>query len=748
MERSEASPASLLPYFRACGLFDSLPADVLEQLEAGLLRVRLGPGEVLFRQGDPSDAMEVVITGRLGVEVVHSNGAVTGVAELGPGEPVGELQLVSGGDRTATVVARTETELARLPKALFEEVAHRCPQVITQVAGLVHRRMRRYRLEAVLPKYFGTVDAELLGEIERHVRWVHLGRGELLFRQGDREATLYILMSGRLRVEVEEADGSSRTIGEVIPGESVGEMAVFTREERSASVRAIRDSKLVALTAESVEHLAARQPRAIMAVARIVVERLRREIRSDEAVRRTGNLAFVGLRPDFPLADFVDRFAGALGSSGPVALLDSRGVDRALGTPGISQLPEHDPNNLRLEVWLEEQEVLHDFVLYRADASATNWSLRCLRQADRVIFVADAAGDPELSPLERELGGFASAAGSERMLLLVHDDDTRLPRGTERWLDRRPVETWHHLRRTSDGDLGRLARHVRGEAVGLALGGGGAKGYAHLGVLRAFRDAGIEVDAIAGTSMGSIVAGVYAMGEDLGPLVERIRALFDRYRPFKEYTLPLYSLIGSRRLDRMLREFFGDTRVEDLWIPFFCVSTDLTNAQRTVHTRGPLWKAIRCSISLPGILLPMIEGENLLVDGGLVNNLPADILKELYGGKVVAVDVSPPKAVTIDRSHTRFPSPWRMAIGRLWPGAARSTLPGIAQVLLRTTALSSIHTLERVRRECDWYLKVPVERFGLLAFEEIESIVEVGYQHARSELAAEGARRLGAGNRS
>jgi predicted acylesterase/phospholipase RssA len=239
---------------------------------------------------------------------------------------------------------------------------------------------------------------------------------------------------------------------------------------------------------------------------------------------------------------------------------------------------------------------------------------------------------------------------------------------------------------------------------------------------------------IGGTSMGSVVAAAHAIGYTPVEIVGINKSGFAKHRPFKEYTLPLISLLRGRRLDRLLQEQTRDIQIEDSWVGFFCVSTNLTAAEPVVHTRGSLFKAIRASISIPGILVPVIDGANLLVDGGVVNNLPGDVMRGMCPGSVVAVDVAPQRDARLAESFRDFPSPWKLLFHRLNPFGRPLQVPSILQILGRTTMLGSIHHQNTVKRESDHYLSVPVEKYGMLEFDAIDEIAEAGYRCAVEEL--------------
>jgi NTE family protein len=231
--------------------------------------------------------------------------------------------------------------------------------------------------------------------------------------------------------------------------------------------------------------------------------------------------------------------------------------------------------------------------------------------------------------------------------VLLHHGADRRHASAEQWRRACDAVRILHWRGLADDDADRLVRVIAGSATGLVLSGGGARAYAHIGVIRALREYGTPIDVIGGTSMGGIVAACLAMGWDDGQIEDRIRRAFVESNPLGDYVVPVVSLSRGRRVETRLAEHFGDTLIEDLRVPFFCVSTNLVTASAHVHRSGSLRDALRASISLPGILPPVVDGaQSLLVDGAVVKNFPVDVMKELHRGPVIGVDVA--RRSTID----------------------------------------------------------------------------------------------------
>ena len=253
-------------------------------------------------------------------------------------------------------------------------------------------------------------------------------------------------------------------------------------------------------------------------------------------------------------------------------------------------------------------------------------------------------------------------------------------------------------------------------------------------MIRALREAGVPIDLIGGTSMGALIAAQPALGWNDATMLSTNLKSFVETRPvtLRDYTFLVYSLIRGRNLDKGLTERYGEACIEDLWISFFCVSSDLTRARTRVHRNGPIWKAVRASIALPGVFEPVVEGKHLLVDGAVLNNLPGDVMRQLGGGWVIAVDVSPERDLEVRGEG--LPPPWRVLLGWFLPFARPAQHPNIVDLMMRTTLLGSIQKTETVKKTVDLYIQPPLDRFRMNQFKALEQIAEVGYRHASSTL--------------
>ena len=701
---------------------------------ADLERMVLRKGQYLYRQGDPIDAVYVVTRGRLQAVTSGADGKEAIAGEYAVGEPVGESQVLAAEQRYASVRAVCASELVKVPKPIFERLAAQSPKVVSHIAVISRRHSRREQLASIQARFFGgALDRVGLRELEAQVRWVHLKRGEILFRQGSADDDLCIVIKGRLLAVFEEEDGSQKIIGEIAPGETVGEMAILTTEPRSATVYALRDSVLARFTKKTVDHFIAKYPQVMTYVSRTVVSRLHKSIRAKPVTRTVTSVAIVPASADVPLTHFASRLTLALSGLVSTLHLSSERLDRLIGIPGIAQTAEDDPYNIRLRAGIDEQEARHRFIVYEADPNVTPWTKRCIRHADQILIVAWAARNPRPGKLERTLTDRAATITAPlQSLVLLHPDGSCLPCGSREWLSVRNIQNHHHLRWDTEADFCRLARFLSGRAIGLVLSGGGARGFAHLGVIRALREAGLPIDMLGGTSMGALIAAQAAMGWDDETMLEINRKSFLETNPVRDYTLPTFSIVKSRKLEHLLKLAHGDVQIEDLWLNYFCISSNLSTAETVLHRTGPVWKAIRASIAIPGMLEPVVEGKDLLVDGSILNNLPGDVMRRLCGGLVIAVDVSAQKDFTI--SVKKFPSPWKVLWSRILPFKERVNVPTILDVLTRSAMLGSLQKTEEASKDANLYLRPPVDRFGLLQLSALDEIAKVGYQYARKRI--------------
>jgi predicted acylesterase/phospholipase RssA/CRP-like cAMP-binding protein len=575
------------------------------------------------------------------------------------------------------------------------------------------------RVQTTVEHMFGVHDGAEMASIRAELEPITLPGGSWLFREGDPGDSLFLIARGRLQVwrDSEEPGGKAHLLGELGPGESVGELSLLTGDPRSASIRAIRDTLLLRMDRLAFHRLAASHPALTLQLTGQIARRLRDRTSSKRAaVRGPENLAVLRVGESEVVRGFASQLSRALEEHGSVACLDAAAA--------------RDRDELELVDWIHGQEALNDFVVLETDSPASSWSQLCRRHADVLILVADAA-----APLSH--GDWAEAEqgdsiATRRVLVLMHPEG-EVARSAE-WLKALRAKEIYHVRAAhAERDLARVARILSGEAIGLVLGGGAARGFAHVGVYRALREAKIPIDWVGGSSIGSVFAAAIAFDWDADLVESLARKAFVEENPLGDYTLPIISLLRGRRLRRLVLEHFG-CDIEDLPIPYFCVSSHLDRGELLVHDRGPLWRAVRASVALPGVLPPGVVDGFLAIDGGVLNNLPVDVMKSRSVGSVIAVDLSVRKERRVE--YDEVPDPFEVLRGRLLPFSKRpSRAPNIVSLMMKASLVASSAHSRAMLREADLVLQPPVGRFGLLDVKAFDQLVEVGYQHARERLA-------------
>jgi NTE family protein len=363
------------------------------------------------------------------------------------------------------------------------------------------------------------------------------------------------------------------------------------------------------------------------------------------------------------------------------------------------------------------------------------------RHCDELLLLADGQAEPALHPIEEQcLMRRSPLTEAAEILVLLHPAGLQCPQGTHAWLARRPVADHVHIRPALERDMARLARIQSRTAVGLVLAGGGARGFAHLGVYRALRERGVEIDCVGGTSIGSVMAAYVASDQPLEDVMANARDAF-RTNPTGDWSLlPLLSLIKGERLRRILhgavhRLVGFPAQVEDLWKNYYCVATNYSKASEHVVRRGSLVKSLLASISIPGALPPVLHEGDLLCDGGTFNNFPVDVMRGMRGvGTVIGVDLNFRKPRRIDLEEV--PTHWALLRDRLRPrGRRRYKLPSLASYLMQVTILYSMSRQRQSRQLTDLYFNPPLDRVGMLEWNRFEQIVQQGYTHGTEVLA-------------
>ncbi len=556
--------------------------------------------------------------------------------------------------------------------------------------------------------------------------------GDWLFRQDDEADSMYLLARGLLQVWIAPPDGGApRLIAEIVPGETVGEIGMLAGGKRSAGIRAVRDSLLLRMDSLAFDSIGRERPELIRHIAGGIAARLRDRTAGPAPLNRTvRTIALLPLDTGPEVGALIARLGEALGREGKTTLL----TPAALAGLGAPPLPEAlgVPSSPALLEWLAAQEDCHRFVVYLGDAGHTAWSELAVRHADLILVVANAASNPARRPWEAALLEATDGPMARKALVLTHAGVPTARSGTGEWLTSRRLDFHLHVRTGVQADFERMVRVLAGRAVGLVLGGGAARGFAHMGVYRALCEAGVPVDWVGGTSIGAVLGAAIAEAPPPGELIDAARRAFVDGKPFTDLTIPVLSLLRGRRMERLIASYFsGD--IEDLLLPFYCISSNLGDGLAHVHRRGPVGNAVRASAALPGIFPPAVVNGQLAIDGAILDNLPVDEMTRCPVGRVIAVDVTSRNDYAVD--YAAVPSPWAVLAGRVLPFRRRYRVPSLMSLVLKATEIGNMANVRAAGERADLLLRPPVSRFSLTDVKAFDAIVQAGYDHTRDALA-------------
>lgn len=562
---------------------------------------------------------------------------------------------------------------------------------------------------------FGVLDDAVLNDLASALVFRDVSGGTQVYKEGENSDSMLFCVSGGLRVS--RGSGADLNLyNEVRPGQSVGEVGLILQQPRTADVTAIRDSTVAYLSRASYEELLARHP---LALNQVFVKTVYNFMRHTPVAHQqyAQSFAVVPLHAGAESQEVANRLAAAFAAMGSVHHL------RPPADGGSHHVGRH----------ADELEGEYEFLVYEAEAKPSEWTRRAFRQADQVIFVASAGATQAIGEIEDRLAQEPGFHLKRKHLVLVHKDGARMPADVGMWRGVREFERTYPVREGRPADFSRLARFLTGTAVGVVLGGGGARGFAHLGVLRALEECGIPVDLVGGNSMGALIGAQFACGVPLEEIRERTQVFAGGG---ERLTLPVISLVSGRRVERDLKRMFGDTTMDDLWTPFFAAACNLSKGITSVQDRGPLWRAVLASNSPAGLFPPVLDRGDLLVDGAILENVPVEAMRVRLGtplekrrgnGTIIAIDVDVREGPGADPDLHRL-SVWKTIKGYFNSNAAPT--PSIASILYSAGHIGGAAQRGRTIAQADHYLEPPVAEFSLMGYSRSREIVEVGYRYA------------------
>ncbi|VIO92269.1 Hypothetical UPF0028 protein ZK370.4 in chromosome III, putative [Brugia malayi] len=724
---------------------------------------------LIVEQNSEDELLIMVLSGFLSISQEPIDGEDENIDEeqffIYPRELIGGLQLLTGEPWFVTVRSHTCAIYATISKKDFFELVDIHPEIVLPVAHSVIRRLSSF-----------------VRHVDFAVDWVLLDSGQAVYRSGDVADSIFVLLSGRLR-SVE----NKKVIEEFGRGDVLGMIEVLQRVPRATTVLAIRFSQLARLPEGLLNFIKIKFPQVGFRLVHLLGQYYTSSIQSTSTFRcgykdglsmTTGDpqshiknlhtIAVVAATPDVPLTAFTCELYHALTANLRVLRLSSQKIAELLDVSVLEKIltdQTYDGQaDFRLMHWLNLQEDTYPLIIYECDTSATSWTRRCLRQADAILFVANGEQKPfQQSLMDDYLNMNEDGIRTNKELILLWDEKTVEPQGTIEWLKGSWFSGHHHIRihkrmvqwdlkKVSESDIvsfyeqniyggkvdsgsdfSRLARILTGNAIGVVLGGGGARGASHVGVLRAIQEHGIPIDMIGGTSIGSMIGGLYA--QEVEDLEQRAKSWFmmmaSIWPKIWDLTYAHSAMFTGAGFNHGLQDLFSDSLIEDLWIPYFCISTDISNSEMRIHRTGPLWAYCRASMSLAGYLPPLcdpIDG-HLLLDGGYVNNLPADVMQSMGAKIVIAVDVGSAAETNLYNYGDSLSGFW-VLLKKLNPFAEPIKVLNMEEIQSRLAYVSCMQQLQSVKNAgyCQ-YVRPPIEEFKTLDFYRYDEIRDLGYKH-------------------
>uniref|UniRef100_A0A672H262 lysophospholipase n=1 Tax=Salarias fasciatus TaxID=181472 RepID=A0A672H262_SALFA len=718
-------------------------------------------GAVLARQGDQDVSLHFVLSGCLHVyqRMINKQEAVC-LFVTHPGEMVGQLAVLTGEPLIFTIKAVRDCTYLKISKSDFYEIMREQPSVVLSAAHTVAIRMSPF-----------------VRQMDFAIDWMAVEAGRALYRQDDQSDCTYIVLNGRLRSVIRKANGKKELVGEYGRGDLIGVVEALTRQPRATTVHAVRDTELVKLPEGTLNNIKRRYPQVVTRLIHLLGQKILGNLQqgrgpfsgsalslpsmatSADVTNPASNLSTVAVLPvcdEVPINAFNLELSHALSAIGPTLLLTSDIIRERLGASALDSIHEY-----RLSGWLAQQEDINRIVLYQTDNSMTPWTQRCIRQADCILIVGLGDQEPALGELEQMLEN--TAVRALKQLVLLHREDGPGPSRTVEWLNMRSWCSGHlHLKcprrvfsrrspsklrdvyekvfeKTADrhSDFSRLARVLTGNSIALVLGGGGARGCSHVGVIKAMEEAGIPIDIVGGTSIGSFIGALYAEERSAVRTKQRARewskAMNSVFKTVLDLTYPITSMFSGSAFNTSIYKVFQDKQAEDLWLPYFNVTTDITASAMRVHQDGSLWRYVRASMTLSGYLPPLCDPKdgNLLMDGGYINNLPADIARNMGARTVIAIDVGSQDETDLC-NYGDCLSGWWLLWKRINPWAEKVKVPDMAEIQSRLAYVSCVRQLEVVKKSayCE-YIRPPIDRFKTMDFGKFDEIYDVGYQHGK-----------------
>ena len=598
------------------------------------------------------------------------------------------------------------------------------------------------KLEDIIRRIYGDdIDYNVIKEIIELGEFISLNNDNMLFDQGEQSDSIYFLIDGLLKVFL-KTKTSYKEIAEIHSGEPIGEMGILSDQPRSAAIYAARDSLVFKIEKNNFNNILVEYPTVLFELTKQIIGRFVKQQSTDDPAFQTNIFSLIYLSKNEKTTQsssiIESHLNKALNKISSCFILNNSTVSKLLNIDDINhelELADKYPPLQELIFKLSKQ---NRYIVLSCDIDFSYWTQWCTAVSGTDIYAIDSDVELNNTDLLKQINNLESKTPeylkNDKQLLVYHNSRENNPQNTSQYLDKlQSISRHYHIAINYNDDFNRLARYLVGKSIGLCLAGGGAKGNAHIGVYKALLENNIPIDIACGTSAGGIVASFIASGYKPDEIIELLKEGY-KLKMFKEYTLPYSSIVATNKVEYNAKTLAEGKNIEDLWLPMFACAVDITNSELVVMDRGPLWMATRATGALPGILLPLIKEDSFLVDGGLINNMPGDIMLNKFGGKLISVSVSPEEDMVAN--FNKFPPQASYFIKKMIFGKENKNenIPNLADILMRSIMVSSSAKQLEVEKMSDLFLNPKLDNVGMLDFDSIDESVEVGYNHTIEQL--------------
>jgi NTE family protein len=580
---------------------------------------------------------------------------------------------------------------------------------------------------------FSSLDDIELKKLLKKFKTVRLQKSKILFHQGSFSSSLYLIITGKLLVFLKDENNIKKILNIVGAGETVGEVGALSNEPRTATVKALENAVLLKLSSHEFNELTHQYPVVMQKTLANLMKRSRSLIQlvsNSELIRK--HVVIISANKKLSLERMSEK----------LLIMTQAMKDVVLISDFSSEIQTWDETQLKQ--YLAQHDEGNKIILYLLQSTKSLLARLASERGEVVYVVARGHSNAYIdSSIMKMLKSNKSYLETRIELILLYENEKHRPHDTAKWLDLTKFDLHHHLRINQDKDWDRVLRFMRGQAIGVVLGGGGLRCWAQLGAIRAIIKSGIPIDIIGGTSAGAIVAGHYALHETNKDSIRGLQELSEATRKavrLNNLTWPAVSVFNSKDYTHKLYELFGGEHIEDLWITCFCVTTNLSNFSQMVYRRGRLWKTIRSSSSVPGIFPPVVIKGRLHTDGGILNNLPVDVMRKFIGSKgmVIAVELTHLNEDNTDYDFPPILTFWQTVLAKLHIRHRNYKFPHFVDTFLKSLLAGASAKQFENSLAADLLISPDLSKFGILNVkkEQEAALIKIGYDAASKTIRA------------